>query len=203
MRKRPTINCQIPECDHVYRDRKSRLIKGYCGKHYQRFIKHGDASFTEHPQRELSFRDRFWSSVALTANPDRCWNWQKKLSKKGYGHVILPNRITVKAHRAAWFLVKGVFPELCLLHSCDNPQCVNPNHLREGTRVDNNADKMERRRQAKGETCARSKTTESNVREIRQKASAGWLNTQLAKTYGLSPSAIGRIVNRGTWGHVA
>ena len=74
-----------------------------------------------------------------------CWEWQRCTNKYGYGNLKFEKK-TVIAHRLAYKLANDFLPnELCVLHRCDNPKCVNPGHLFLGTRKDNNRD-----REAKG-----------------------------------------------------
>lgn len=87
---------------------------------------------------ETSFYDRFWSKV-VRKGPDDCWIWTASTSS-GYGHF--PDGISVcnerKAHRIAYTLSNGSIPEgMCVMHLCNNPKCVNPNHLVLGTHQDN------------------------------------------------------------------
>lgn len=87
--------------------------------------------------------DRFWSKVTKT---DGCWVWAASRGRQGYGHFDLDGKIE-KAHRVAYQLVLGPIPDgAFILHSCDNPPCVNPAHLRVGTHVDNMRDMVERQR---------------------------------------------------------
>ena len=92
-------------------------------------------------------KERFWSKVALTADPSRCWEWQAATLKKGYGTVTV-QRKSFLAHRFSWFLHHGTHPDpnLFVIHSCDNRKCVNPSHLREGTHLDNMRDMVLRNR---------------------------------------------------------
>lgn len=93
---------------------------------------------------------RFWSKVAI-AGPDDCWLWQACMSDNGYGFFRLDNK-QWRAHRVAWQLTYGDIPEeLRVLHKCDVPLCVNPNHLFLGTDTDNMHDRDAKGRQAKGE----------------------------------------------------
>ena len=79
---------------------------------------------------------------------DRCWEWQGYLDKKGYGRCA-PVNGEVLAHRVSYEEFIGLIPDgLHVLHSCDNPRCINPNHLRVGTNDDNVADRHERGRWA-------------------------------------------------------
>src|SRR5687767_4720826 len=81
--------------------------------------------------------ERFWEKVRKT---DGCWLWTASRNAKGYGQIMYQRR-PIHAHRVSWQLANGPIPDgLCVLHRCDNPQCVNPGHLFLGTIVDNNRD---------------------------------------------------------------
>jgi hypothetical protein len=87
--------------------------------------------------------ERFWSKVA---KGDECWVWTAYLDERGYGRVGFNGKVQY-AHRVAYQLEVGPIPEGAhILHSCDNPPCVNPAHLRAGTRSDNMRDKVARGR---------------------------------------------------------
>ena len=95
--------------------------------------------------------ERFWSKVAKGEN---CWIWQASVDRGGYGTFGFDGRVQ-KAHRVAYQLVIGPIPVgLHILHSCDNPRCVNPAHLRAGSRSENMRDKV-----ARGRDYNASKTT--------------------------------------------
>jgi hypothetical protein len=72
-----------------------------------------------------------------------CWLWRGATHKNGYGRFRLPKpQQSTWAHRAAWVLFRGAIPPgLCVLHRCDNPPCVNPDHLWVGTVADNMRDR--------------------------------------------------------------
>lgn len=75
-----------------------------------------------------------------------CWEWQGCKSKEGYGKFMF-QRKKYMAHRLSWIFFNGEFSEvLHVLHHCDNPPCVNPNHLFLGTNQDNVDDKMRKNR---------------------------------------------------------
>jgi hypothetical protein len=89
---------------------------------------------------------RFWTKVDKRGS---CWLWTAGVNRQRYGQFQLDGR-ALGAHRYAFFLAHGRWPVPCALHTCDNPTCVNPDHLVEGTRAQNNADMLAKGRQARG-----------------------------------------------------
>ena len=97
---------------------------------------------------------RFWSKVEKS---EGCWTWTASRDPIGYGTFGFDGKVR-KAHRVAYVLAFGEIPEgHHILHSCDNPPCVNPAHLRSGTRKDNMQDALKRGRhfQANQTACKR------------------------------------------------
>ena len=93
---------------------------------------------------------RFWNMVDKRG-PEDCWNWTGSIDVYGYGrtHIGYRGNNTLKvigAHRLSWILHNGEIPHhdsahgMCVLHRCDNPRCVNPEHLFLGTHSDNMQD---------------------------------------------------------------
>jgi hypothetical protein len=129
-----------------------------------------------------------------------CWKWQGGTIAQGYG-VIYPFDKAVRVHRLAYEVAHGHPPKGMVCHHCDNPLCINPAHLYDGTGQTNSDDKVRRGRQAhvSGERNGRSKLTASQVREIRRLSADGVSRAALGRRFGVVPSAISMIVHRQHW----
>lgn len=145
-----------------------------------------------------SIEESFWERVNKT---NSCWIWTGQ-APNGYGRI---DRSTgsYSSHRVSWELHFGRVPEgMHVLHKCDNPLCVNPEHLFLGSQVDNNTDKISKSRQAKGEDFPHAKLTEEKVREIREMTKQGYSQVELAQIHKIDNSRICAIVNGNSWRHV-
>lgn len=151
--------------------------------------------------------ERFWSRVHKDNNhPKGCWEWDAP-TRTGYGQFGITVRKSVvkmlSAHRASWILTYGNIPKgLHVLHHCDNPKCVNPNHLFLGTNLDNILDKVRKNRQTKGEQNGRAKLTWEQVREIRKRYRRNSRKSgtvALAREYGVTNALIGKIIRNELW----
>jgi hypothetical protein len=112
---------------------------------------------------------RLWRKIKI-AGEDECWEWQAYKTRQGYG-VIGSNKKTFLAHRVVFEIFNGKMPSgLCVMHTCDNPSCCNPKHLKLGTIQDNNKDRHEKQRSKggsnKGAKNPRSKLKETEVIKI-------------------------------------
>lgn len=153
--------------------------------------------------------DRFWSKVRKCRNG--CWEWQGWKTKRGYGHFNFKGR-PFRAHRISWFLKTGSLSEFnpfeisCILHKCDNPSCVNPEHLFIGTQQDNADDMVQKNRLPKisrvGQNNGHVKLTEECVINIRREYTEGVLRKELRERYNVSKTAISAIINRRRWVHI-
>jgi len=147
---------------------------------------------------------RFWSKIQkLSQANGGCWIWLGGFNDKGYG--VLHNNRTCYAHRYSWELVYGpIKSQLAFVcHTCDNPKCVNPNHLFLGDNNDNVQDKVSKGRQARGHRPGIDKLTEEKVKEIRQLYTTGqYTCRQLATQFSVSKSTIIAVIARKQWKHV-
>jgi hypothetical protein len=171
--------------------------------HYQRYLKHGDPSISLMPVGRTP-EQRFWEKV-IKAENDQCWEWQAATDDDGYGIFGIEGCTAAKAHRVSYEWATGIKPgDLKVLHHCDNPPCVNPQHLYLGTPMDNMQDKIARGR-AKyihGEDHYGAKLTARQVRTIRRLRNNGSSFRELAKKYNVTASNIMKIVTRDSWKHI-
>lgn len=154
---------------------------------------------------------RFWAKVDKNGpivRPDlgACWQWTGATTPEGYGKIYQgPETLThARAHRVSWELHNGPIPEgIEVLHRCDNTGCVRESHLFLGTQSDNvlDMDTKGRRRMAKGETHGRAKLTEAQVAQIRAQCGAGAKQRDIAQSFGVARSLVGRIVLGQAWSH--
>lgn len=140
---------------------------------------------------------RFWKKVDKSSDLNGCWLWTGGCNKQGYGNISWNRGVKTRVNRVSYLLANGAFDDdLWVLHKCDNPRCVNPEHLFLGTRQQNIDDMVSKNRQIRGEDHLRSKLTDAQVDEIRKRCSNGKRGIQriLAKEFRVSVNHIGRIV---------
>lgn len=147
----------------------------------------------------------FWNKVEVRG-PDECWPWQAASTTRGYG-IYTRGKLgkrRVYAHRYVYEMLVGPIPDgMFCMHKCDNPSCVNPNHLTVGTCSDNLRDMVMKGRSSRGEKRWCAKLTEDDVRAIRARYAAGKVSIcKLADEYGASLSAVQLVVHHKTWKHV-
>lgn len=146
-------------------------------------------------RREESVEEYFWGKVEKT---DICWFWRGSVLKSGYGQAYSRGK-TWRAHRLAWTITHGPIPKgASVLHRCDRPLCVRPDHLFLGSQKDNIADAMEKGRLVappiyRGEQNPKAKLTSAQVATIRESDEA---SSVVALRFGISDSHV-RTLRRG------
>ena len=174
--------CTLPECYDKHYGR------GYCKRHYRRFIKHGDPRGGRPTRAE---RLSFIRYAARFTNREACLPWP---FNKGYGRIHYRG-FSLLVHRIVLSLAKGRGQSgQDAAHNCGNPNCVNPKHLRWASRSENLEDRISHRTAVHiGETNHLSKLTRQQVVEIRSRVDRGEIDRTIAKDFGVSKSQVGHI----------
>lgn len=189
------MKCSIEFCQYPV------FATGLCSRHYQAKRKYGDPLVVKQIQNHgLTPTERFFRYVK---KGEECWEWIGGKDPNGYGRMNVEGRPTL-VHRISYRIHRGSIPDgMVICHKCDNPSCVNPDHLFVGSQADNIADMHNkgrtRKRGLKGESHANSKLTEDAVRSIRVSAESA---TALSRKYNVSRAVIHDVRERKTWKHI-
>lgn len=153
--------------------------------------------------RRASILARFWSRVNRE-KAKGCWPFTGYIATHGYGHFQFTEdgiHYRERAHRFVWFIRHGDIPagmEIC--HRCDNPACVNPDHLFLGTHQQNCLDSIHKGRKR---TWGLQKLNAEQVRAIRRRVVQGELQRVIASDFGIAHNTVSQIANRQTWAHLS
>lgn len=148
--------------------------------------------------KHCSIKCRLMDAIEVDPDTD-CWNWQGTRQWSGHGEIHYEGK-TSRAHRVSYRAFKGEIPDgMAVCHSCDNPACINPDHLWLGSQAENLADMREKGRGTEGQTHPNAKLTEAAVREIRASKET---SHALGRKYGVSHSLIVNVRQRKAWRHV-
>lgn len=129
-----------------------------------------------------------------------CWLWLGKTYGRGYGRFNVPGKLSLRpAHWVSHEMFNGPRKGLHVMHTCDNPACVNPNHLTLGTHQDNMRDKTEKGRVPHGENHPQATITDAQALEI--------FNDKrhppvIANEYGINKATVYNIQAKRSWKHI-
>ncbi len=146
-------------------------------------------------------RYEFDPLTIYTVDEKGCWIYQGRKDTYGYGQVWWRDK-EWRAHRMFYMYHKGEIPAgLFACHKCDNPPCVNPDHIFLGTNNDNVQDcvRKGRQRSSRGVKHHSAKLTPHQVVEARMRHFCGETTASLASAYGIVESAMYKILRRITW----
>jgi hypothetical protein len=144
---------------------------------------------------------RFWQKVWVPS-AKACWPWQGAKDRQGYGFIKRKDGVQYRAHRLSYEMYQGPIPPGGLVcHHCDNPSCVNPNHLFVGTPVDNARDMVRKNRHCRlcGEKNPMAKLTDAQVIQIRRDKRS---HINIAKDFAISVYQIKSIRSGRCWKHL-
>jgi len=149
--------------------------------------------------KSVPFEERFWSRIIKFENH---WEWMGKVNRKKYGTIRRDGK-EWSTHRLMWTMEHGsIPPNLHILHKCDMPWCINPEHLYLGSNHQNVMDKVSRGRvpKSRGVDNGQSILSSNQVEEIRSLYWEQWVyQCEIAKQFNISQSEVSRIVNSKRW----
>lgn len=189
-------------CDHCGADFEKRPKDTYAQWEKRKYCSNKCSAVVNGRKARISPAEAF---KKYAVKSDGCWSWVGTVDQHGYGQISNGrNKSRLKAHRVSYELHKGPIPKgLHVCHSCDNPNCVNPDHLWVGSAKDNARD-----RAAKGRSGPRHVAGEKNpaaiiradmVPLIRLSSMHGIPQPAIAAACGVSRAAISKIVNQKNW----
>jgi len=196
MTKKIVTQCSVEGCNRM------EVAKQLCGKHYQRWRKFGDPFVTNISRLDIPFDEWFWQQIIVDERTN-CWVWQLALVTQGYGQVSIKHK-SYRAHRIAYELFyKESTQGKLVCHICDNPPCINPEHLFLGTAKENTQDMVKKQRHNHGERHHFAKLTKQAVLDMRKRHKQGNITiAQLASEYGVSPSSARKAIVGLMWRHI-
>lgn len=168
-------------------------------------------------KNEIKEKLRYLDERSIPVPWSGCSMWIAGLDKDGYGQASLRNK-NIRAHRLSYLVNKGSIPEgMVVMHSCDVPCCINPDHLSIGSSYQNTRDKIEKGRNRvssgnehymrktpgmrAGDKCPTAKLSSSDVEEIKRLMASGTAQTKIAEKYGVSRTCISAISTGRNWKH--
>ena len=136
------------------------------------------------------------SKKLMNVKESGCIEWMGHKNALGYG-VLGASKTKIYIHRLMWSLFRGrITKNLCICHKCDNPPCINPDHLFIGTHKDNMADMNRKGRSRRYKFPPRIKYSDSLVKKMRKDYDNGMAIKEIIRKYGIKYTQAYRIVKR-------
>ncbi len=163
--------------------------------------KDGGPAFPVHQSMRCPTTERFLCYVdGAEWSKEKCWHWTGCRTPRGYGVFSPAKRKQYRAHRYASQVYSGRAPSKFVLHCCDNPACVNPFHLEEGTHADNMAQMADRRRAAREERHHKAKLSFEEAVSIGLLHRSGDYTTEeLARLFGIAQATAAQVASGRLW----
>lgn len=185
-------NCAVNDCAR----KCTRNL--YCDMHYYRFKRYGDPLIVKerYQVKRYTCHELFEKSYRKN-NEGGCWEWTGPLNYWGYGRLNYKSQ-HLAAHRYSYEYFNGHIPnKMYVCHKCDNPKCVNPDHLFLGDAQTNMDDKVN-----KGRHVGNNKLNVTQVKEIRNLLNDGIARKEIALKFNVGRTCIDAIANNKTWRHI-
>lgn len=157
---------------------------------------------------QLTVMKEIYERSVIRYEAGGCWDWKGSRDGKGYGKIRIPGQghkgnHYIRAHRFSFEIHKRALREgELVLHSCDNPPCTKPGHIRAGTHKDNSDDSVNRGRHTHGALSPHAQITEKQAKQIRALLLEGEFKSDIAKEVGCEYQIVDRIANWETWRHL-
>jgi hypothetical protein len=189
--------CSMEGCE------KRARCQELCDMHYTRMRRHDDPAALMNADRTLTSDERL-RRYGWTVTDADCWEFNGP-KRHGYGQISIKGNRSAIASRVAYETWVGEIGEdMFVCHQCDNPACINPEHLFLGTHDENMDDCKAKKRNVHGVRQHIAKLTDTTSAEIRDLYSTGmYRQRDIAEIYGVSQTNVSQIVRRKTWKHVA
>lgn len=182
--------CSVESCSNL------AVSRGWCPKHYMRWIRHGSPEKTSRRNNEDAFD---FLKEALKTSTDDCIIWPFK-TYLGYGAIRLNGKL-LRAHRHICECAHGLplQKKIDAAHKCGVRKCMNPRHIRWATRSENEMDKVDHGLSNRGVRQWKHKLNEAQVLAIKVDYAKGKSKQALYAEYAVAPRTIRDILNGVTW----
>lgn len=185
--RKPNVKCYVDGCNDTY------YSKGLCQFHYDRKYRGTKLNEGYYGRKKIDFE----------INENGCFICTTLVPVEAGYYMTTRDGEKEYLHRMIYRECFGDIPEgLLIRHKCDNPSCINPEHLETGTHQENMQDAVDRKRNAYGERNGRAKLKEVEVLEIIDLLKRGRTQKSIAGIYGVSPDTIQAIKSGKNWRHL-